>query len=40
MRNGDATKLNSSVTYRIYGRKYRKNENNVGNFFSKRRRQK
>jgi len=39
MRNDDATKLNNSVTYRVYGRKYRKYENNAGNISSKRRTQ-
>jgi len=27
MRHDDVTKMNSEVKYRIYGRKYRKNEN-------------
>jgi hypothetical protein len=39
MRNDDATKMNSRVTYRNYGRKYPIDENYAGNIFSKRRTQ-
>jgi hypothetical protein len=39
MSNDDATKMNSEEKYRIYGRKYRKDENNAVNIFSNRRTQ-